>query len=70
MDRFRIQALEKIINHGELNADDRRAALQMLEQKLDILLTGARKHGNTEILQCYTMKQHVYKQQRERHGDG
>lgn len=65
MDRFRIQALEKIINHGELNADDRRAALAILEQKLNILLTGARKHGNKEILQCYTMKQYAYRKQLE-----
>ncbi|HEX7027981.1 MAG TPA: glycosyltransferase family A protein [Gammaproteobacteria bacterium] len=63
MDRFRIQALEKIINRGDLKPDDRRAALETLEQKLDILLTGARKHSNEEILRCYTMKQHVYKRE-------
>jgi glycosyltransferase involved in cell wall biosynthesis len=70
MDRFRIQALEKIINRGELNPEDRRAALEMLEQKLGILLTGARKRGNDEIVQCYSMKHHVYKKQLERCLDG
>lgn len=66
MDRFRIDALEKIIHHGELNPANRRAALEMLDQKLNILLAGARKRGNHEILQCYAMKQHVYKRQLER----
>lgn len=70
MDRFRIQALENIVNRGELSADDRRAALVMLNQKLNILLTGARKRGNHAVLQCYTIKRHVYQQQLERCPDG
>lgn len=70
MDRFRIQALENILHRGTLNAADRRAALEMLNQKLNILLAGARKRGNHEILQCYTMKRHVYQKQLEQGLDG
>jgi len=48
MDRFRINALEKIIVNFELQAADRAAAIDMMLHKIDIYLAGAKKHGNTE----------------------
>lgn len=61
MDRFRIQALEKTIHHGQLNHEYRKAALQMLVHKLSILTEGAHKHGNHDILRCYGIKLNYYK---------
>lgn len=54
MDRFRIYALEKILNTDHLAHDDRQAALNMLLRKTKILLKGAHKHGNTEVIENFT----------------
>jgi glycosyltransferase involved in cell wall biosynthesis len=48
MDRFRIQALEKILDSGVLGPDDREAALEMLGKKSRILAAGAEKRGDRE----------------------
>lgn len=48
MDRFRIQALRKIIDSRVLNPDDERAARQTLCDKITIFIKGARKHNNPE----------------------
>ena len=48
MDRFRIQALNKIISEDKLNDSDRDAAIKMMQHKINIYLVGAEKHGNTE----------------------
>lgn len=45
MDRFRIQALKKIIESDTLNENDRRAAEAMLAEKDRIYTEGARKRG-------------------------
>jgi len=53
MDRFRLQALDRILEQSHLTDDDRAAALTMLFKKNRILLKGARKHGNQkQIQQC------------------
>ena len=46
MDRFRIRALDKILDDEALAAPDRQAALAMLVEKAGIYLRGAKKHGN------------------------
>lgn len=52
MDRFRLQALERILQQP-LGDEDRDAAHAMLLKKANILLKGACKHGNqTLIRQC------------------
>ncbi|NND00416.1 MAG: glycosyltransferase [Gammaproteobacteria bacterium] len=52
MDRFRVLALDKILSQG-LEPKMHRAALEMLNSKLNILLNGAIKHGNDELVrQC------------------
>lgn len=53
MDRFRIIALEKIIQSGRLNSVDRAAAIQTLVSKADILAQGAKKRGKESEAECY-----------------
>ena len=48
MDRFRIQALNKIISETKLNDSDRQAVIKIMIKKINIYLAGAEKHGNTE----------------------
>ena len=50
MDRFRIQALEKILKYDRLDPSKRLATVAMLIKKLDILAKGAEKHQNQELL--------------------
>lgn len=53
MDRFRVLALQKILNpqlESILKPIDRGLALNMLEKKLNILLKGATKHSNQALI--------------------
>ncbi len=60
MDRFRIQALEKIIVSGQLHEGDRQAAIQTLIDKAAILAQGARKRGKQQRAEYYSALQHHY----------
>lgn len=53
MDRFRIQALDKIIAQPYLSPDNKEAAIQMLLKKARIFRNGALKRGKTESAQHY-----------------
>jgi len=53
MDRFRIQALNKIVSEIKLNDNDRDAAIKMMLKKINIYLAGAEKHGNTEHVEDF-----------------
>lgn len=53
MDRFRIYALEKILDENFLQAEDRAAAINMIVDKINIYLVGAVKHGNTDNIKHY-----------------
>ncbi|HEY7700026.1 MAG TPA: glycosyltransferase family A protein, partial [Vicinamibacteria bacterium] len=46
MDRFRIQALRKVLEQRDLSDDYRRAAQEMLAEKLEIFARGAEKRGS------------------------
>ncbi len=48
MDRFRISALQKIIDAGQLSEQNRQAAVNMLLKKAGIYLNGVTKRGKTE----------------------
>jgi glycosyltransferase involved in cell wall biosynthesis len=61
MDRFRIEALEKIINSGILQDEDREAALQTLICKAGILSQGAEKRGNRDRAGHYRRLQQHYR---------
>ena len=60
MDRFRINALEKIIANSGLQAADRAAAIDMILHKIDIYLAGAKKHGNTENVNHFQTLRNKY----------
>ncbi len=55
MDRFRVQALSKLLRENRndliISETQRMHTLVMLRKKNSILLNGAKKHGNTELLQ-------------------
>ncbi len=51
MDRFRIIALNKILKTNNLKDADRKAAIDMLLQKVNIFLKGSEKHGRNKYLQ-------------------
>ncbi len=53
MDRFRIVALEKVIEIGRLNSEDLLAAKKMLVQKAEIMAQGAAKRGKQEEASRY-----------------
>ena len=56
MDRFRVQALEKLINSDKLSKTQRSQALEMLVKKIEILLLGAKKREKKEMIQNLDMK--------------
>jgi GT2 family glycosyltransferase len=53
MDRFRISALQKIIDGGQLSEQNRQAAANMLVKKARIYLAGVTKRGKTEEADYY-----------------
>lgn len=53
MDRFRIHALEKIINSNTLDSENRQAAVDMLLKKSRIYLQGAIKRNKTAEIEHY-----------------
>jgi glycosyltransferase involved in cell wall biosynthesis len=59
-DRFRIQALEKIISNPQLTPACTRAALEMIYAKLKIYLQGAEKRGKSEEVERIRMKYDHY----------
>jgi len=55
MDRFRIQALEKIIAQAGLSSENKNDAIQMLLKKARIFKNGALKRGKTESAELYQL---------------
>jgi len=53
MDRFRIQALEKIIAQPYLSMENKQSAIKMLVKKAKIFINGALKRGKTESVEQY-----------------
>ncbi|MGZ4994429.1 MAG: glycosyltransferase family 2 protein [Methylobacter sp.] len=53
MDRFRISALQKIIDAGQLSEQNRRSAINMLVKKANIYLNGVTKRGKTDEANYY-----------------
>jgi len=50
MDRFRLHALLKILSSNSLSEEQSAAALEVADIKLNILMKGAEKHQNAELL--------------------
>ncbi len=61
MDRFRIQALEKLLKNGELTEGDRSAVIRTLMEKTEILANGAAKRGKLEEAEGYRQLQRKYR---------
>lgn len=62
MDRFRIIALEKIIENSNLSAENKSAALITLLEKLDIYILGASKRKKNEDTELYSKKRSKYQE--------
>lgn len=60
MDRFRIQALEKLIGNNRVDNEKRVAAIQMLLKKINIYMMGARKRHKMEDISLYEKKHKKY----------
>ena len=54
MDRFRIIALNRLIQNTPLSREHYRAANDILIRKLEILLKGAQKHNNADVIAEFT----------------
>ncbi len=50
MDRFRVRALQRVLDEGLVSGEDERRTRETLVEKLEILVDGARKRGNGELL--------------------
>jgi glycosyltransferase involved in cell wall biosynthesis len=61
MDRFRVEALEKILRSATLGEADRRAATAMLIEKAGILAQGAKKRGRLSRAEKYQRLQDHYR---------
>ena len=57
MDRFRIQALENLLQSSVLDRRQEQLTKSMLLKKIDILIEGAKKRSNTSIYNKYLEKQ-------------
>lgn len=60
MDRFRIQALQKIIADPNLQPQNRQAAVAMLIKKIKIFLQGAKKRDKQHEIETYLNMLHYY----------
>lgn len=60
MDRFRIRALEKIVNSGAISGENLAVAASMLAYKAGILAKGAGKRGRLEEAESYLKLQSDY----------
>lgn len=59
MDRFRVRALQRLLENESLRDEDYSAARTMLLRKLKILLQGAHKHGNHAVIEEFEpLQQH------------
>lgn len=56
LDRFRIQALEKILGTGELSEEERLAAIGILIEKIEIYIAGAQKREKLKEVNEYLGK--------------
>ena len=57
MDRFRIQALENLLQSSVLDERQEQLTKSVLLKKIDILIKGAKKRSNTSIYNMYLQKQ-------------
>ncbi|MFP6855612.1 MAG: hypothetical protein VB980_07490, partial [Opitutales bacterium] len=51
MDRFRIKALQRVLDQGLVSGEDERKTCETLICKLELLIEGSMKRGNVNLLQ-------------------
>jgi len=68
MDRFRIVALEKILEDPALSSEYRNLTLDMLVKKITIYIKGALKRNKHDEIIDYTQRLQSYQAQLARHG--
>ena len=56
MDRFRVYALEKLIRSEEISQENRTSAIEMLIQKILVLISGGLKRKNVDLVSFYSKK--------------
>ncbi|MAX08173.1 MAG: glycosyl transferase [Gammaproteobacteria bacterium] len=61
MDRFRVDALDRIIREGVLQSDQAKAAREILINKCQILINGADKRGNQALVDKYQALLSMYR---------
>ena len=61
MDRFRVDALDRIIREGVLQSDQAKAAREILINKCRILINGADKRGNQALVDKYQALLSMYR---------
>ncbi len=67
LDRYRIYALEKLLYTGRLSLSQEKLLLEELIRKLDIVIGGAQKRGNREMVNRYAEKRKKYAAQLKRY---
>jgi glycosyltransferase involved in cell wall biosynthesis len=61
MDRFRIKAMENILDSGVLSAEQEQATIKELHKKMKVYLIGARKRNKTKEVAALEAKMKYYK---------
>jgi glycosyltransferase involved in cell wall biosynthesis len=61
MDRFRIRAIEKILNCAHLSPGDRAAAVRTMIEKIDVYIAGAEKREKKEEISKYIALRDKYR---------
>lgn len=56
LDRYRVRALEKILESGVLDDEDREATLRVLLEKIEIFLSGAEKRQRWDDVETFRFK--------------
>ena len=56
MDRFRIESLEKLLHQGCLSDIQKKATVATLVKRLKIVINGAIKRNNTDVINLYSQK--------------
>lgn len=60
MDRFRIQALDNLLSSNQLDMKQRKQTIDMLLNKINIFLNGARKRGNHQFTEQFSLISEKY----------
>ncbi len=60
MDRFRVRAMEKILDSDELNEKQKKATIEMFNKKCEIIINGMKKHGKNEEADKWQEKLNKY----------